>query len=208
MFVDFGCGPLTGAISLAWYNLVASSNRRLAETLGLRFHYIGVDRSEAMLAHAQTASVTGGLFHSKSTFDFITRANLSAMLPALIKKYREVNGNKQLTVILNCSYYFGSRTLDVSALVIVISGLLRKCLSDDKVCLTYQNANHSMVNEKWDEFKAGTIALLPSYSSHGEQIEYFDITGRRSQRQPQPIKLRRELLINRTWKDQLAKETR
>ncbi len=206
VFVDFGCGPLTGAISLAWYNLVASNNKKIAAELGLRVHYIGIDRSEAMLAHAQTASVTGGLFHSKSTFDFVTRPNLPMMLPALIQKYREANGNKQLTVVLNCSYYFGSRTLDVAALIKVMNNLLEKHLVGDKVCLTYQNANHSDVNVKWDAFKKGVEAQLPSLSSTSEEIQYHDVTGRRDQYQPQTIKLRREVLLNSTWKEELAKE--
>ncbi len=205
VFVDFGCGPLTCGISLAWYNLVASSHKKIAEAPGLRFHYIGIDRSEAMLAHAQTASVTGGLFHSKSTFDFVTRANLPAMLPALIKKYREANGNKQLTVVLNCSYYFGSRTLDVAALVKVMNSLLKNHLPDDKVCLTFQNASHSDVNVKWEAFKKGVKAHLPSLSSTTEDIQYYDVTGRRTQYNPQTIHLRREVLLNRMWKELLEK---
>ena len=32
VFVDFGCGPLTCGISLAWYNYLASHNQKLAAT--------------------------------------------------------------------------------------------------------------------------------------------------------------------------------
>jgi hypothetical protein len=203
VFVDFGCGPLTGGISLAWYNLVA--NKTFAEKYGLRVHYIGIDRSEAMLAHAQTASVTGDLFHSKSTFDFITRAKLPEMLPALIEKYRKAEGNKQLTVVLNCSYYFGSRTLEVPPLVTFVNRMMKDHLSNDKVCLTYQNANHSDVNAKWEDFKKGVKAHLPEFSSVSENIQYHDVTGRRDQYNPQPIKLRRAVLLNSIWKELLPK---
>ena len=104
---------------------------------------------------------------------------------------------------MNCSYLFGSRVLNVELLVKLISGLMRKHLSGDKVCLTHQNASHSDVNVKWEEFKKGVKTLLPSVGEVGEQIQYYDITGRRTQRNPQSIKLRRELLLNEIWKDQL-----
>jgi hypothetical protein len=201
IFIDFGCGPLTSGISLAWYGLVA--NKKHTEEHGLRVNYIGIDRSEAMLAHAQRASVTGNLFHSKSTFDFMTRANAPLVVPSLIKKYRAAYGGKPLTVVLNCSYYFGSKTLGVPALVRFIADLVLRRLPEDKVCLTFQNANHSVVNEKWDEFKTGVKGILTPYSSAGECLEYFDITGRRMQRNPQPIKLLRELLLNKNFKDEL-----
>ncbi|MBA4190907.1 MAG: hypothetical protein C0467_23205 [Planctomycetaceae bacterium] len=205
VFIDFGCGPLTCGISLAWYNLVVRKHKTPSAPDGLRVHYIGIDRSEAMLAHAQAASLSSGLFHSKATFDFISRKNLPTLLPGYIKKYREANGNKELTVILNCSYYFGSRTLDVKALVSVVKNLLTEHLQDDKVCLVYQNATHPAVNEKWEEFKKGMKALLPSVSDDYEEIQYHDVTGRKTQNNPQTIKLRRGLLLNTAWSDHLAK---
>jgi len=206
IFVDFGCGPLTSGISLAWYNLVVNKHPANAVAPGLRLHYIGMDRSQPMLAHAQAASVSSGLFHSKSTFDFISRANLPIMLPALIEKYRAANGNKQLTVVLNCSYYFGSRTLDVSSLVKIIKTLLQKHVPQDKVCLTYQNASHTDVNTKWEAFKKGVHGHLIEKDSANEYLQYYDVTGRRTQPNPQPIRLRRELLLNSTWKDLLEKD--
>jgi hypothetical protein len=203
VFVDFGCGPLTCGISLAWYNYLASHNQKLAAATGLKVHYIGIDRSKAMLDHAQRATVVGNLFHSKSTFDFVPRLNTSDSVPALIDKYRVADGVDQFSVVLNCSYFFGSRVLNVELLVKFISGLMRKHLSGDKVCLTHQNASHSDVNVKWEEFKKGVKTLLPSVGEVGEQIQYYDITGRRTQPNPQSIKLRRELLLNEIWKDQL-----
>jgi hypothetical protein len=208
VFVDFGCGPLTGGISLAWYNYLASPNQKLAAAAGLKFHYIGIDRSKAMLDHAQRATVVGNLFHNKSTFDFVPRVNASVMVPALIDKYRKADGVDQFSVVLNCSYFFGSRALNVDLLVKFISGLMRKQLSGDKVCLTHQNASHSDVNVKWEEFKQGVKTLLPSVGEVAEQIQYHDITGRRTQPNPPPIKLRRELLLNEIWKDQLENKNK
>jgi hypothetical protein len=80
---------------------------------------------------------------------------------------------------------------------------MRKQLSGDKVCLTHQNASHSDVNVKWEEFKKGVKTLLQSVGEVGEQIQYYDITGRITQPTPQSIKLRREVLLNEIWKDQL-----
>ena len=203
IFVDFGCGPLTGGISLAWYNYLANHNQKLAEATGLKFHYIGIDRSKAMLDHAQRATVVGSLFHSKSTFDFVPRVNASVMVPAVIDKYRKADGVDQFSVVLNCSYFFGSRLLNVELLVKFVSGLMRKQLSKDNVCLTHQNASHSDVNVKWEEFKKRVKTLLQSVGEVGEQIQYYDITGRRTQPNPQSIKLRREVLLNEIWKDHL-----
>jgi hypothetical protein len=67
------------------------------------------------------------------------------------------------------------------------------------VCLTFQNASHSDVNVKWVEFKKGVKAYLPSLSSTTEDIQYYDVTGRRMQYNPQTIHLRREVLLNSIW---------
>jgi SAM-dependent methyltransferase len=200
VFVDFGCGPLTSAVSLAWYNLAVNRN---AERDGLLLHYIGIDRSTAMLCHAQEATKIGELFHKKSTFDFVTRMDAPKVVPQLIDKYRSSSRTKELTIILNCSYYFGSHSLNVTNLVSFITELLRKSVPDDPVCLSFQNPWFGGVNEKWEQFKVGMKGMLSVVSSVNETVEYHDVTGRRHQGNPHRIRLRRELLLNRTWKRRL-----
>jgi hypothetical protein len=86
---------------------------------------------------------------------------------------------------------------------VVMNSLLKNHLQDDKVCLTYQNASHSDVNVKWETFKNGVKSRLPSLSSTTEDIEYYDVTGRKTQYNPQTIHLRREVLLNNVWKELL-----
>lgn len=197
VFVDFGCGPLTSAVALAWYNMVVTRN---GERDGLFLHYIGIDRSRAMLAHAQEATKVGKLFHKKSTFDFLTRVEAPDEVPRLIDNYR--SKKKELTLILNCSYYFGSHSLNVKNLISFMTDLLNH-VADDPVCLVFQNPWHGPVNQKWEQFKNGMKGRLFLVSRVHETVEYHDVTGRRGQSNPQKIRLRRELLLNRTWKKRL-----
>src|SRR5262249_2704041 len=197
VFVDFGCGPLTSAVSLAWYNMVVNPN---GERDGLFLHYIGIDRSTPMLSHAQGATKIGELFHEKSTFDFVTRMEAPKVVPQLIDKYR--GKAKELTIILNCSYYFGSHSLNVKNLVSFITYLLNH-VADDPVCFVFQNPWCGAVNEKWEQFKNDMGKKLFLVSSVNESVKYHDVTGRRLQGNPHTIRLRRELLLNHTWKKRL-----
>ena len=54
-------------------------------------------------------------------------------------------------------------------------------------------------------FKKGVKAHLPSLSSTTEDIQYYDVTGRQRQYNPQTIDLRREVLLNSVWKELLEK---
>ncbi len=204
VFIDFGCGPLTSAIAMAWYKLAHNINKAEAAKKGLRFHYIGIDRSSAMLEFAQEVwDGAGNLFHADSTCDLITRTDAPAELPKLVGKYRD--GGK-LTICLNCSYYFASTSLSVPALIKLITDVL-STVSDDRVCLVYQNADNRSKNEKWVQFKAGMKdSLFPCYSDVCEEITYADVTGKRLQPSYPPIKLRHAILLNQTWKDELETE--
>lgn len=197
VFVDFGCGPLTSAVSLAWYNMAVNRN---GEQDGLFLHYIGIDRSRSMLAHAREAAKIAELFNKKSTFDFVTRSDAPEEVPQLIDKYR--SRAKELTIILNCSYYFGSHSLNVRNLISFVTALLSH-VETEPVCLVFQNPRHGGVNEKWEQFKSGMGRKLSLLSSVNESVEYIDVTGRRFQRNPQTIRLRRELLLNRIWMKRL-----
>jgi hypothetical protein len=193
VFLDFGCGPLTSGVSLAWHHLTEHPN----DEEGLLFHYIGIDRCEAMMAHAQEASKVGGLFHKNSTFDFVTPAQSLETIPHLVGKYRSLVGGKALTIILNCSYLFASHQLQEGGLISFVSGLVRNHLASDKVCLVFQNPYSDGLNTKWERFKNG-VKELQGLSKNREVVYYWDVTGR-DHGQLTPIKLRREFLLNRKW---------
>ncbi|OAI48935.1 hypothetical protein AYO44_06510 [Planctomycetaceae bacterium SCGC AG-212-F19] len=205
VFVDFGCGPLTAGLSLAWYSL--TFNRNHVSGNGLFFRYIGIDRSQAMLSHAEDAwAAAGGLFHKNSTRDLLTVEDAPKAIPRLITKYRRAK--QELTVVLNCSYFFGSHSLKVAEVVTFISDLLTKHLAHDKVCLAFQNPCHSEPNEKWEIFTSSMSRLLTSIpnANVSETLYYHDVTGKALQGNPHRIQLRRDLLLNNVWKERLEKE--
>jgi hypothetical protein len=50
VFIDFGCGPLTSGVALAWYYRSLDDNKQHD------FHYIGIDNCEAMIRKAREIS--------------------------------------------------------------------------------------------------------------------------------------------------------
>ncbi|OAI47806.1 hypothetical protein AYO44_08920 [Planctomycetaceae bacterium SCGC AG-212-F19] len=196
VFIDFGCGPLTSAVSLAWHNLKINPN---SEKQGLLIYYIGIDNCSEMLSHAKAFANESNLFHRKSTFNFVTRKEAPDQVPLLIEECRSRLKGAEPTIILNCSYYFASRTLGVGGLITFISQLLTEHLVDDKVCLVFQNPDHDGLNLKWERFKNG-MKLLRELSRNTDTVYYRDITGQRSG--IVTIHLRREFLINRKWMKQ------
>jgi hypothetical protein len=190
VFLDFGCGPLTSAVSLAWHNLMEYPK---TEEEGLLVHYLGIERSEAMLAHAHEAFNSCGLFHRNSTFDFMTPARSLEIVPPRIGQYRSALDGKAQTIILNCSYFFASHYLLVGGLISFISGLLKDHVPNDKVCLVFQNPDSDGLNAKWERFKNG-MTELRGLSRNSEAIHFSDLLG-----QERKIRLRFEFLLNRKW---------
>jgi len=62
-FIDFGCGPLTSGVALAWYYRFLDPNKQLD------FHYIGIDNCEAMIRKAREISLRPGWIDC--CFDFL-----------------------------------------------------------------------------------------------------------------------------------------
>jgi hypothetical protein len=190
VFIDLGCGPITSAVALAWHHLKEHPNNELD---GLLIRYLGIDRSEAMLSHADQACHVGGLFHTNSSFEFTTPARALELVPRLIRHYRSAMNAKNLTVILNCSYFFASHLLHVGGLIAFISGLLKDQLANDNVCLIFQNPDSDGLNLKWERFKAG-VSELRGVSRSSESIHFVDRMG-----QVRKIRLRHEFLLNSKW---------
>jgi hypothetical protein len=193
-FIDFGCGPLTTGISLAWHHLTEYPR----DARGVRVHYVGIDRSPAMLAQAERASRWHGLFHKDATFEFITQTQSISRVPRRLRAFRAATARSTLTVVLNCSYFFASHSLFVEGLIAFVESLLREHLVDDHVCLVYQNPSNELLSVKWDQFKCAMTELSP-FSMSIEDV-YYHNTIRRDWHGPSRIRLHYELLLNRKWK--------
>lgn len=189
--MDFGCGPLTSAVSLAWHYLV----ERPKAKEGVLVHYLGIDRSAAMIAHAKEAPGIAGIFHRNSTFEFMTQAQSLKTVPQQIGQYRSALSEKGLTVVLNFSYLFASRQFQVAGLITFVSTLLKDYLGSDKVCLVFQNPDNDALNGNWKRFKS-SLKELQELSWNSETICFLDLAG-----QERKIRLRHEFLLNRKWMD-------
>lgn len=198
IFVDFGCGPITAALSMAFYNL---KHHVSGGKTGLRFNYIGLDQSEAMLTFGEEVQkAAGGLFNDQSTFDYLGAEDASKELIPLIEKYRRSSGS---TICLNFSYYFASQTIDVGELVKLVKWILTD-FADEKICVVFQNADNPYKNGSWEQFKEYTTDVLFScYGDKSEIVSYYNVTGRRNDAQPIGIKLLHAVLVNQTLKEHL-----
>lgn len=202
VMIDFGCGPMTAAISLAWYNLVAN---KTGETDKLYLHYIGIDRAPAMLEYCQAIPKPSYLYRATSTFDFVTRSTAHAEVPTLLSKHRAGFRNQRITLLLNFSYVFGAKVLDVERLANFVRALLSLLKPGDFACLVFQNAWANEVNVKWEDFKKRIKNDLTCVSCEQEEISYHDAGAKGRQRNPWSTRLRRELLLNETWMEKLKK---
>ncbi len=193
VFVDLGCGPLTSGISLAWHHMAEHPN----EDHGPLLHYVGIDRAPAMLARARIAAGTCGLFHRDSTFDFALPQQSYEVVPRLLN-LRRSTGGRELVVVLNCSYFFASRLLDLERLVAFVKRLLNDHLAHDKACMMFQNADKDELNLRWEQFKR-EVKELHSLGCTRETIQYHN-TIDRTWSSPSRVRMRYELLLNRKWK--------
>lgn len=174
IFIDFGCGPLSSGIALTRYY----SESQESQGESIKFHYIGIDKSEAMLRKAREFSLYPGLFHSSSTFDFFNPRDprLQPFYQTLVSCIDKYNYQDNL-IILNFSYFFASPSLDASKLVNFIQSLLEKYQSSE-VCLMFQNAQGSRFNEKWHLFKNQVTELKTAISGEiSEAIYYHESLG-------------------------------
>ncbi|HVU54578.1 MAG TPA: hypothetical protein VHD83_05955 [Puia sp.] len=153
-FIDIGCGPLTTLLALADLYTTNTNDKLIV-------NYYGIDSSKTMLDKARQLS-KAGMFHSNSSFQFNTRLQ-DIDLTAIF------NNKKSLAkgTIINCSYLFGSGSLDVRSL----SEQLRKVENTmGEIYLLFQNSTIEEKNVNWREF-LGLFDLISLYSA--EKIIYY-----------------------------------
>ena len=168
VFIDFGCGPLTSGVALAWYYHSLDPKKQH------NFHYIGIDNCEAMIRKAREICLRPGWIDC--TFDFLKSYKSHDYILELIDIYLSSGQYQEYLLVLNYSYLFASSTLDVSNLAEWVKKILDNNKSH-KICLLYQNANTKKLNTKWDEFKKDFPQLCRVVWGQ-EPLRYRNTTGK------------------------------
>ena len=142
-FVDIGCGPYTSG--LAFLECIRSKAlkkdlNRLQKNVTLE--YYGIDIADSMLSmgedllSAYKKETKGSGFHFSKSY----KSNHYNEIPDLI-----ASGSEKSAILINCSYLFASRTLDVSDFVKSFKQLINNN-PNAKIFLFYQNAATSLKN--------------------------------------------------------------
>jgi superfamily I DNA and/or RNA helicase len=144
-FIDFGCGPLTSGLAL---------NQHFRYISNFRFHYIGIDISNAMLSKAKEFSDTE-LFNPESKFKFVKSLN------DISDEYWDSLFALSNTVLLNFSYLFGNLSIsDTEKMADKINSILDKHPLN-KYILIFQNSSMEKRNRTYSIFKK----LVPRLAS-------------------------------------------
>jgi hypothetical protein len=143
ILIDFGCGPLTAALSLANYSL---QNRHTS----LNCHYIGIDRAPAMLTKAEQFSQHSRLFSPQSQFRFFNDNHNEQAIIATIQNLSIHLSNPCL--LFNFSYLFASHWLCPSAMANFVNAIL-DYFPKNPCFIFFQNPPGLPLNRNWLIFK-------------------------------------------------------
>jgi hypothetical protein len=169
VFIDFGCGPLTSGVALAWYYRFLDPNKQLD------FHYIGIDNCEAMIRKAREISLRPGWIDC--CFDFLKSYKSHDYILELIDIYLSSGQYQEYLIVLNYSYLFASSTLDVEKLAELVKKILNTYKSH-KICLFFQNPPLEFLNRKWEKFKSLIPELCPVVVDKEAKLSYRNTTGK------------------------------
>lgn len=184
VFIDFGCGPLTSGVALAWYY-------RSLEIKYPHFYYIGIDRCESMIRKAR--EISRRPVCKNCTFDFLDSYENHNRILELLESYLSSRQYKEYLILLNYSYLFASSTLKVNDLVSLVKKILNK-FTTHKICVLYQNPPEESLNSKWDAFKS-LLPELRTVLNKKAVLSYNNTTGKVSSSETTSIKLYFETLI-------------
>jgi hypothetical protein len=173
ILIDFGCGPLTLGIGLAWHDLLRFGFRRGESQL--RLDYLGIDRSRAMTNRATQIAQKSGLFDAQSTFQFVHSVEQEAICKHIDARLEALRGT-DAELILNLSYFLASNSLIVPELARSVRYILER-YHRVKKWLVYQNPNHHGLAQSWSVFKAGLGALEPA-EERNERLCFINTPGR------------------------------
>jgi hypothetical protein len=185
VFIDFGCGPLTSGVALAWYYHSLNPKKQH------NFHYIGIDNSEAMIRKAREISLRPRLIDC--TFNFLESYEDHDYILELISRYLSSGKYQDYIIVLNYSYLFASSTLDVSNLAELVKKILDNNKSH-KICLLYQNP--FFLKSRWDKFKS-SFPKLCTVVDQEAKLRYHNTTGKFREIEFTPINLYFEILVTK-----------
>jgi hypothetical protein len=168
VFIDFGCGPLTSGVALAWYYGYLDDKQQ-------DFHYIGIDNCEAMIRKAREISVRPAWIDC--TFDFLKSYKSPDYILELLDIYLSSGKYQEYLIVLNYSYLFASCTLDERKLAELVKEILNTYKSH-KVCLLYQNPTRKDLNTKWEQFKSFIPELSTEVVDKEAKLRYRNTTGK------------------------------
>jgi len=162
VFIDFGCGPLTSGVALAWYYGYLDDKKQ-------DFHYIGIDNCEAMIRKATVISERQAW--RGCTFNFLESYEDHDSILKSIDIYLSSRQYEEDLIVLNYSYLFASSTLDVEKLAELVKKILNTYKSH-KICLFFQNPPPEFLNRKWEKFKSLIPELCPVGGDKEAKLSY------------------------------------
>lgn len=165
VLVDFGCGPATLAVALAWLGAVRDLPRP-------QLSYVGVERCKSMRARGRDVTTESKLFHADSTFRFRKSLDDAKEL------FSEIDGvaEDHSPLVLNFSYFFSSKFLNVADVVNLV-GRLRDRYESHSIWLVYQNPAHSDFRSPWERFKRASRGFK-SIQSLSKRVVYPNTTNK------------------------------
>lgn len=165
-FIDIGCGPFTSGLA---FNAWCRKQWKIDE---IEVHYTGVDLSSAMIQKAKVVAENAKPVIFKSA-NFTLEKNELLDLPEFI------TSEKEILIIMNYSYVFASKYLEVDDFVDFTKNLKSKMEDyNPKFVMLKQNPIGSTLNQKWNEYKS----KLPEFSTRGGyskalKVEFKDELG-------------------------------
>jgi hypothetical protein len=174
--VDFGCGPLTWGVAMAWYYL--GGQEPPVDRLCLR--YIGLDQSTASLRRAMVMAQSPLLFApTPPSMGLFANRPGDAKIVQTIGEY--IEGIANPLIVLNFAFLFASPTLNIPRLVTTIRAIL-EAHGQHTICVIFQNPPNVELNIRWNVFKQSMPELhliLGNNAEDWERVFYVDTTGRR-----------------------------
>jgi hypothetical protein len=174
VYLDFGSGPLTLPVALAWHN-IASGQGRIGRPAVL--NYVGIEKSAAMIAKAATFAEHKGMFGRSSRFSFVETFTNHQEICRCIDACFGQTLQGLATIVLNFSYFFASHSVNPTEVLEVVRLLVRR-YERSAFWIVYQNPRHSGFAQKWRTFKAG-LRDFQAMAAPPNSLAYLNITNRR-----------------------------
>jgi hypothetical protein len=173
VLLDFGSGPLTLPVALAWHN-ISNGQGRIGRPAVL--NYVGIEKSKAMTAKAASFAEHKGLFDRASRFSFVESFIHHQEICRCLDAWLGLVPQGPATVVLNFSYFFASHSVNPTEVLEVVRLLLRR-YERCAFWIVYQNPCHSGLAQKWLTFKAG-LRGFHEMANPPNSLAYLNITNR------------------------------